>query len=310
MSHPTRVNVIVNPTAGAGKAGRSWPLIANILSIIYPDMIVHTTESPGHASELAANAIENGADLIIAVGGDGTLNEVVNGFFDIDGELLSETAQLSMIAAATGGDVIRSFDISRDWMQTIPEFPETEPSPVDVGLAKMTSEDGKLIHRYFLNVSSIGCRAERSRFRSLIPADFFYKIQALMEMRRVPKAQLQLVVDGTHLEPQQLTRLVVANGRYFGGGLQVAPHADPRDGLLELMTLDAAGAGELRKILAMMSRNQHLEHPKVAMHQGKKITIKPVSADQPPVYVEVDGEPVGQLPATFEILPGKLQLRM
>jgi len=304
-----RPYAVVNPRAALGKSRRLWPALYLELSRTLGVFPWDWTERPLHASTLVRNALGEGCDLIISVGGDGTLNEVVNGFFDQQTSL-SRQAALAVIPCGSGGDFRRSLGFDGSVRSALAAVLASDSREVDVGRLSYRSFSGEPADRFFINIASLGLSARVAHLVCRQPSYlggsgrfFLATLQALLSHRN---QHVNLEVDGEPLPPQILNTAAVANGRFFGGGMQIAPRALIDDGLLDLVVLGAVGLRDFFLWGPRLYQGRHLSHP--CIHCRKVATVSATGAVS--VMVEVDGEPIGTLPTTFSLLPRALRLRV
>jgi YegS/Rv2252/BmrU family lipid kinase len=300
--------IIVNPAAGGGKAGREWPSISTQLTTAGLKHEAVFTQGGGDATVMCRDALQRGVRRVIVVGGDGTLNETANGFFDENGVPSRPIAQASLgiIPLGTGSDFARSLGIKRG-ARAIPTLLGGVTVPIDVGLVTRTLPNGHDEQRIFVNVADVGIGAETARRvneggKRLGPA-LSYLVGAVQAINRYHPSLASITVDDAPGIEQLASIIVVANLRYFGGGMQVAPRASYEDGLFDLLWV--GGASKRRLMFDLLPRvyaGKHLGHPQVNMRRASRISIM----CQPPLPLEVDGEPFGTTPATFTLVPGIL----
>jgi diacylglycerol kinase (ATP) len=270
-------------------------------------MKVCFTEGPGHATALARELICSGHERIVAVGGDGTLNEVLNGLLE-QGPPVSTEASLAFIPIGTGCDFRRSIGI-RTPEDAVKVLRKGRPMPMDVGRIRFLDHAGTERARYFANMASFGmggevARRSRNRFRHLGgKAAFLYA--TLEVFLRYRAKTVQLTLDGA--EPATtytITNIAVGNGRYHGGGMHVCPLAQVDDGVLEITVIDALGLWQLaRDLRVLYSRNLYV-NPKA--HHFRAVEIRATARER--VFIEVDGESLGTLPAEITLLPSAVRL--
>ncbi|MBU6444088.1 MAG: diacylglycerol kinase family lipid kinase [Alphaproteobacteria bacterium] len=307
--------VVVNLRSGGGRTAREWPFIEKSLKTLYPGMAVAITGHPGQATTLVRAALSEGHEEIIAVGGDGTINEAVNGFFDANG-LIAPDAVLSFVTSGTGGDLRKSFGIEAGPEAALARLKNARARRIDIGRVSCLSRQGEPVVRYFANIASIGLsgvivdKVNRARIAKLFGGSFAFAFHSALAMLSYRERPVRLRIDQHYDEITAVSTLAVANGQYFGGGMRVAPHAQPDDGVFDIIVM---GGTTKRKALADMKliySGEHLKNPAVRELRGLKVTAAPVAeTGGHPVLIEVDGESAGQLPATFEILPRALVLR-
>lgn len=307
-SDDLHTRVIVNATAGGGRAGARWPHIQQKLERQIGAFSFAFTEGPGHATELTRVALRGPYKRIIAVGGDGTLNEVVNGFFE-DETPIRPDAVLTPISCGTGGDFRRSLDPSA-------AFPTLTPSrirPVDVGRLTYTGDHGTRTTRHFINIASFGMggavdrAVQRVPMRSRIGGRAAYFLAIARTLIRYRNQPVVLQIDGDAKGPFTIRNVAVANGRHFGGGLPIAPDARPDDGQLDIVVLGDMSRTDLIRNARHFYAGSHLTLERTATFRGR--TVEAIPLGDAPVLLDVDGEPLGRLPATFSIRPRALRIQ-
>lgn len=290
---------VVNPAAGEGKTSRIWSTTKDRFVRLGLRFEFAETTRRGEATELARRAVLDGWPLVVAVGGDGTVNEVLNGLAGAE-----PAATLGIVNTGRGKDCCRNLGLpSRPSFQAA-RLLEGEDIPVDLGVVRWP--DGR--QRYFVNALGAGFdaavaeRAQRARGSGTIPY-LFAVLGTLRAHRAVPSTIL--VNQGFH-SSGPITAAVIANGPYYGGGMKIAPSADPRDGLLDLVLLGDLSRGELLRWLPTVYRGGHLANPKVTTARGRTVSIEAPT----PLLVHVDGELCGETPVQVSIRPGALRLRV
>ncbi len=295
--------VIVNPTAGAGKTGREWPRIMDIFKGQGLRFEHHLTEAPGHAIELAREAAENGHKLVVSVGGDGTINEIVNGLY-ASGNLSDAT--LGIISTGTGGDYIRTVGIPRRYEDACRCLLQTKRLAVDLGVVEY-SRDGNREERLFVNFAGMGFDAEIVRRTTqqfkYLGSLTSYLLGTLTTLVSYRNRDISLTIDGESVDCRVCT-VVMNNGKYGGGGMFAAPHASLDDGLLDVMIVGDLTKPDLLWSLPRIYKGTHLTHPKVTIKKAKEIEIQ----SSQPMQLQADGELLGQVPASFRLLPMALKV--
>lgn len=297
---------IVNERAGAGAMADLFRRLEHDLEAALGPFDVAFTDHPGHATALAREALVEGYTRVLVGGGDGTANEVVNGFFDPDAAPYAARARLGLISGGTGGDFRKTLGL-RTREDALRALVADVARPTDVGRLTYRGPDGADVTRHFLNIASFGLSGETDRF---IPAfkrlggKAAYVGATLRALWGWSNPRVRLTVDGAPSFDGPACTVAVANGRYFGGGMMVCPDAEPDDGLFTVGILGDLGRLELVAQTGKIYSGRHVAHPKVLM-----LTARDVYAESDsPVYLDVDGEALGQLPARFELLPGALML--
>lgn len=300
---PQYAKVIVNPVAGAGRTGRLWPQIMGLFKkhgILFEHDV---TEAPGHAIELARDAAGKGYGMVVSVGGDGTINEIVNGLYAAGN--ISE-ALLGIISTGTGGDYIRTIGIPRRYEDACRCFLQPKKRTVDLGIVEYAS-NGRRAERLFVNFAGLGFDAEIVRrttqqFKALgsLPS---YLLGTLTTLVSYVNRDISIIVDG-HAEDRRVCTVIMNNGKYGGGGMFTAPHADLADGLLDVLIVGDLSKPDLLRSLPRIYKGTHLTHPKVAMKKAKEIEVR--SAQK--MHLQADGELLGEVPARFRVLPSVLNV--
>ncbi|HZO90356.1 MAG TPA: diacylglycerol kinase family protein [Chthonomonadaceae bacterium] len=290
-----RAVIILNPVAGRGQGARRRAELERLLIEIAANSSVEwsliPTQAPGHASALAAEAAAQGAEVIAAAGGDGTLGEVVNG-------LAGTGARLGVLPMGTGNDFARSLGLGTDLREAVHALFFGSARSVDLGRTQ---------GRWFINVAGCGfdaAVAERVNrgFRSLrgTPAYIAAVLQSLLTFR---PAAMRLTADGQTHELRAMM-CTVANAPTYGGGMRIAPEAQIDDGLFDICLLADAGRIELLLAFPRVFRGTHVTHPKVTMLRARHIHIE----CDPPLPALVDGEVVGTTPAEFTLTPRAIEV--
>ena len=307
--------VVVNPRSGGGRTGREWPQIERALLDAYPGMRAAMTRARGDATMLVRTALDEGYQEIVAVGGDGTINEAVNSFFDAEGSIAPD-AVLGFVTSGTGGDFRKTFGIAPGYAAAIARLKEAKPKPIDVGRVSCLTRDGQPTVRYFANIASVGLSGvivdsvNRARIAKLFGGQFAFAFHSALGMLTYRDQTVRIRVDGAYDEIAAISTLAVANGQFFGGGMRVAPHAIPDDGLFDVIIMGGTSKRQALADMKLLYTGDHLKNPSVRALRGTKVVAAPVAETMGrPVFVEVDGESAGRLPATFEILPRALNLR-
>ncbi|MFC1930800.1 diacylglycerol/lipid kinase family protein [Chloroflexota bacterium] len=295
--------LIVNPMAGARRTAKKWPQIMALLKSIGLDFQHDWTEAPGHARELAQTAVKKGSELVVSVGGDGTVNEVANGLYDSGN---TADVMLGIISTGTGCDYIRTVGIPRACQEACQCLASPRKLAVDVGLVEYIS-NGQTMKRLFVNFAGLGfdteiVRATTQRFKALSSKPS-YLLGLLTTLLSYRNKKISLIVDGEKIEKKVCT-VLINNGRYGGGGMFTAPEAELTDGLLDTLIIGDLSKLDLLWSLPRVYRGTHLTHPKVTLKKAKEIEIN--SAE--PLFLQADGELLGELPARFRVLPATLNL--
>ncbi|MYB53260.1 MAG: diacylglycerol kinase family lipid kinase [Acidobacteriia bacterium] len=298
--------VILNPKAGSGRSLRTWPRLQPLLEGRLGPVEALFTEAPGHATELARGALESGADLVVAIGGDGTLNEVVNGFLT-DGRAVSEQAAVALLPLGTGGDFKRSAALPEISDEVIKEIAERELRRVDVCLARFHSYDGKPLERYFVNGAGFGLGGEvaisaKNNFLTRYSGTGAFLWATAVSFLTYRARTVRLAFDeGTALETS-IMEVALGNGQSQGGGMQVCPRARLDSGSVDVSVIRKAGFFEFLAALPYLYSGRIYSHPKCDFFRARRV----VAESDEEVSIQVDGEAVGTLPLEVETVPGAI----
>jgi len=302
--------VIVNPNSQGGKLGKRWPELADVLQRQFPFDDVHT-ERPGHATELVREALKAGAERIVAIGGDGTVNEVVNGFFE-DGKPFAPHASFALIPFGTGGDFRRTLAMPIETADAAKVIAANHTQAIDVGRLDFVATNGQKTTRMFANIASFGVSGVVDRLVNESGKKLGRLSFALATARATwsyKNQRVQLTFDGdTHGRIEAtINTVAVANGKFFGGAMKVAPNAELDDGQFDVIAMGDFGFADLVKSGRRLYQGTHLGMAKVSSRRAKLVEAEPVDPSAV-VELDVDGEPLGRLPARFELLPGALKV--
>jgi YegS/Rv2252/BmrU family lipid kinase len=305
------LRVILNPTAGSGGAARKRSVIIAALTRQGVPPEVRETKGPGDAGRLIREARRDGVDCAVLVGGDGTLNDAAQGYLEPDGTVAAGPA-LGLVPSGTGGDFRRTFGLTDSIEAAAERILLSSPRPLDLGLLSLTSHDGQRVQRAFLNITSFGIGGLTDRIVNSSPkwmggkaAFFLGTLRAMAVYRNQP---VRVRVDGELVLESPIFNVALANGRYFGGGMMIAPDADPSDGLLDVVALGDMSKLESALLSQHVYEGKHLDRTGVSVARGKVVEAEPLAAGTE-VLVDMDGETPGRLPLRAELAPGALRLR-
>ncbi|MEZ5400253.1 MAG: diacylglycerol kinase family lipid kinase [Bryobacteraceae bacterium] len=295
---------IVNPTSGGGRAGREW---ASIAARLDDGVETHFTKAPGDATGIVRDRLARGVRRIVAVGGDGTVNEVINGFFEAGRAILGD-AELAVIPIGTGGDFRRTLGISGidDALALLQSG--APATPADAGHVAYRTRAGQTADRYFANLVSFGMGGEvAARAKNFFQvfggkAAFMYSTVEVALAYRARKVALR--VDDEDCGEHSILNVAVGNGRYHGGGMHVCPRAAIDDGAFDVTVIAGMPLPQLVRDMPVLYSGDIYRHPKTQRFQGRRIE----AASEETVSIEVDGEPLGILPVTLDVLPAAFRL--
>lgn len=308
-----RTRAVVNPHSWGDRTGVVWPTLQTKLRRAIGPVQSVFTDAPLAAMRLTRQALKEGMQQIIAVGGDGTINEVVNGFFE-DGKLINPEALLACLTSGTGADFRRVFNMPDGIEAQIDRLALSEIRTIDLGKLTFIDNDGREAVRYFDNIASFGLsgatdqavnRLKLGKKFSGKTAFFWGMLKALATYRNQP---VRIQIDDVFDEVMDVRTAAICNGQYFGGGMHMAPHAQPDDGLFDIIVVADIGTFGLLRRVGSLYKGEHLKYEQVKSFRGRKIVATPAPGAGD-VLLDVDGEAPGRLPATFEIIPKAINLR-
>jgi YegS/Rv2252/BmrU family lipid kinase len=338
----TETVLIVNPNSCGGSTGNNWESLYNQIKEIFgenPEVVF--SQKSGDGTTLTRDFLGKGFKKIIALGGDGTINEVANGFFD---ELrlgnntsndkttstlpilkpINPEATMGLVPAGTRNIIAKSLDLPDGIVECCQRFVNAKQQKIDVIAALITTateapttsanDHPKVTTRIFLNAAEIGVGAEiinrSKKIRDKIKSRFISTISSVIAT--LPNYESNLcevyVDDGRQKLLSKMTMGVVANGRYLGGGFKAAPNANISDGLLDITILKNSGSFKMLDGFVSMKGDKGYmqENNDIFYMQAKKVSIKSKERN---ITVTIDGEPIGILPSTFQIYPNALNVK-
>ena len=308
---PPRTLLVVNPRSQNGTLGRRWPKVRQQVRRHLGSFEEAFTEGPMDATRITREALQDGVDVVVAIGGDGTINEVANGFFE-DGVAIRPEASMGILPFGTGGDFRKSVGVPKDIDKAAAILARFETKRIDLGRLDYTTREGGTGQRIFINIASFGISGEideevNSSSKRLGGRLSFMLATAKVGMRFKGK-RVRVVFDGneeTSLETN-ISTIAVANGQYFGGGMQVAPNAAVDDGRFDVVAIGEMGTLESMWKGRHLYSGTHLNLENVS--ERRATTVYAESVDGQDVVLDVDGEVPGLLPATFTVMPEALSL--
>ena len=296
------IKIIVNPVAGNGRVGKGWPRIAQLLRERRVPFSHDLTEGIGHAMELTREAIAEGYRTLIVNGGDGTLNEVLNGMV-VAGAVEAGLA-LGAIAGGTASDFVRTLGIPFDDQTSCDRIVAGRGRLIDVGKIVYGSGE-KQSTRHFLNVAGVGFDGEvaerTNRSSKALGGTIPYLTSLLATLFTYRNKHVEVSLDDQSFS-QCVNSVIVCNGRYFGGGMYVGPDALLDDGIFDVIVLGDLGKLEFLANVPKVYKGTHLSHPKVSSFRSKEIRV--ISRER--MFIQADGELIGEAPVVFGMIPGGL----
>jgi YegS/Rv2252/BmrU family lipid kinase len=327
--------VIVNPNSCSGLTGKNWDsLYASIKQILGENLKVVKSKRPGDGTTIARKYLKRGFRSIVAIGGDGTLNEVANGFFEeehaVPGDpaigrarhlaaaslkTINPDAVMAVVPCGTRNVLAKSLGLPEGVVECCSVFSSGAPKKIDVIVADVTNEDNSTARRILLNAAEIGLGAEiidrSKKVRKAVNSRLLSTVAGIIATVPTYQSNMCEISLGTGRGRKRIvtnmTMAMVSNGKFLGGGFKAAPKADMADGLLDVVVLKDSGSLKVLDELVNMKEGDYNEEDKIFYYQARKVTIKSKERN---VTVTVDGEPIGMLPATFEVLPSALTIKM
>lgn len=286
-----KICFIVNPTAGKGKGKKTAQKLQEYIKDLQVSYEIRYTEREKEAEAIARRAAQEGFKKIVAVGGDGTVYEVLNGMMGMD-------ATLGVIPAGTGNDFARTMNISQDIREALQIILEGKESHIDCGQAN---------GRYFINVASIGLDAEivkeTETIKRYISGTTAYIIGVLKTLLKFKHSSLQIEVDG-QIENKDIMLVAVANGRYYGGGMKIAPMADVKDGVFDICIIHRISKWKILRLFPTIFSGKHIHVKEVKLYKGKNIKINGSQT----MRLNLDGDIIGNTPVEFKLIPQALKV--
>jgi len=297
---------VINPNAGNGKGHKDWDRIAGLLSGENIPFTGHLTQHKGDAIRLATEAIEAGYRKFIAVGGDGTLNEIVNGIF-LQDTVPTKNISVGMIPVGTGNDWGRMFGIPLVYEGAVKVIRDNKLLLHDIGTIIYFSGNEQK-KRYFINIAGIGFESlvvkktnkQKDKGRSSNAIYFFNLLSSLIAYT---KTNASIIIDGKVIKCKVFS-INVGNGRYCGGGMRQTPDARPDDGLLDITIIKEMGRIEIIRNLKILYDGTILSHPKVDGYRSNNLRVETEAL----LYAEADGESLGHTPVEFGIIPSAVNI--
>jgi len=303
---------VVNPNSSNGRTGRQWRRIAAHLEEAVGPFAHAFTEGPLHATQLTRQALRDGYEMVVSVGGDGTHNEVVNGFFE-NRAPIAPSAVFGIIPCGTGGDLRKTANIPRPLDQAAMKLWGKTCKAVDVGVMRCIGFDGQPSERLFINITSFGIGGEVDRnvntTTKVLGGFASFLIASAKAVATYKNKAVEIEVDGRQLGTRNVFMAAACNGQFFGGGMWVAPHALMDDGFFDIVIEEDVTLLEALLDNPKIYKGRHLLSPKVSWLRGKKLVARP-SPPELEVLIDMDGETPGKLPIEIELLESALRLKM
>ena len=300
--------VVINPASGGGLAGKRWPKIAAALEREGIKFVHSFTEKAGDATELTRHYLQEGYELIISVGGDGTNNEVINGFFH-EGRGVRESAAVGFISTGTGSDLIRTLGIPKDFNGAVAHLIKSPTRDVDVGRIAYTNNQGIPESRYFINIAGLGLDGDTvgrvNRTSKALGGFISFLWGTVVSLLLYRNKEMTVTVDDNLVCEGKITTAIIGNGCYFGGGMKIAPESRMDDGLFDVVILEGLSKIDLLLNLPGVYKGKHMGNPKIIFLRGNNISV--TSPEEP--LLNLDGEQPGRAPVEIELLPGAIKIK-
>ncbi|MCJ7612024.1 MAG: diacylglycerol kinase family lipid kinase [Candidatus Aminicenantes bacterium] len=308
MTTPAK-HIILNPASAAGKTGRRQDeIVALFERVVGGEYSLCITRRPGEATDSSKKALGDGAELIVAVGGDGTIQEVVNGFFS-GGRLISPRASLGIINAGTGHGFAQSLGLPEDLERQMRVAAGRTCRLIDVGWARFMNGGAKPVERYFINECQAGIGGEVVRRvgagRKQFGGALAFGLTSAAAALNAPSRPVTVQVDDEPARTHKLIGIVMANGGRMAGGMNLTPSADLSDGLLDILLIHEQSRFERLRNFPKIYSGKHVGLASFSYRRGRRISVS--SAETIPF--EADGELWGTVPCRVEVLPGLLRVK-
>lgn len=287
--------IIANPAAGT--AGAKLDPLRELVAG-RTDVQFHETAGPGDARRLAAEAAAAGVELVMAAGGDGTINEVIQGL-----AAAPSRPRLGLLPLGTGNDLARTLGISADPAEALAIAMGSDERALDLFRAEMSGEI-----RYGINMAAGGFSGQVDEVLTeemkATWGPLAYVRSAVSVLPDLTGYDTAIAWDDGELERSEVFNIIIANGRTCAGGMRVAPEADPADGLLDVVVVRYGSLLDLARIGAKLLAGDYLESDGVSLRRARRLRV----ASRPGMWFNVDGELIGNTPVTFEVMPGALRV--
>lgn len=300
---------IVNPKAGGGRTERLWPSLAARIERVWKKCHCVFTQKPGDATRHARLAAEKGQPWVVAVGGDGTVHEVVNGLMQAE-ETRRERLRLGIVSMGSGDDFIKSLGLPKDPFEAIGVLERGGLRPIDLLQVDFLNHHKKKESRYCMNLADFGLGGKVMQKVNAsskpLGSKLTYFVHAIATFFTFRHFSAVLETEERNYHFHQLIMGMVANGKYFGSGMCVAPEAEVDDGWMDVILVEKMGIPRFLGMLPQVYKKQQVSNESVFRIRAKALHVQPTSTK--PVYIELDGEQPGTLPASFKLLPKALRV--
>jgi YegS/Rv2252/BmrU family lipid kinase len=297
---------LVNPASGNGATGKRWPALQRQAADFGLDGHVELSTRPGGLAELARSAADEGAELVVAVGGDGTVHEVANGLMRSQRRPLPE---LGILARGTGDDFVRALGIPTADIDALTVLRDGRARDLDVGNVTYRTAAGAQAHSYFVSMAGVGMSGAVARRLNTTSKRLGGKVAGLVAtfavFSRWRNVDLHVTVGGEQRDGR-MEDVLVGNTEFHNGGMRLCPGARPDDGAFDVLLIGDVTKAELVRVLPKLYKGTHLPHPKAEVLRGATVSVE----SSTPLPIELDGEQPGTTPVRFEVVPGELRVRV
>ncbi len=309
MADYFKSKIIVNPKSANGRTLKQWPRIEAAIREQLPEFDHEFTKGPRDAVRIVSDSLKSGYEMIICIGGDGTINETVNGFFE-NGKPIKDNAVLGILCMGTGCDFIKTAGIPKDFNEAVRYLAGRATQACDVGRISLKNHEDKIEEHYFINITDFGMggdvvyrvnntskilRGKLSFLWGMIRSQMHYRNQTV-----------RIEVDGKPIGERKIKNVIVANGQYFGGGMRIAKDARIDDGVFDVIIMGDITFIESLRWAPRMYKGEIIDFKeKVEYFHAKQ--VKAVSDER--VMIDMDGEQPGMLPITLTIMPSAIRLK-
>lgn len=305
------IHLIINPKSAGGSAGSRWQEIESLLKKNnMPKYSFQVTGKQGDASLFAKQATEEGVKTIVVVGGDGTISEVVNGYCSVDNS--SQNTSIVILNMGTGGDFCRTLGVPSDPNLSIQKIFDGKEVLIDVGKIQYTTMDGERKDRFFNNIVGCGMAGkvvyDVNRSTKKFGA-FSYYLGALGNLFNYKNKEIKVKFDNYFEQTISIVTLAVCNGQFFGGGMQINPEAQLTDGLFNITVIENWSLLEKMIQSSKLYNGTILNCKNVLSYQAKKVLVEPIDPNDQ-IFIDSDGEDIGIVPFTAEILPSRVRFKI
>ena len=301
---------VVNPRSANGATLRMFERMRGRFASALGEIEVCLTTAPHHATVLARDAVRAGAKAVVSVGGDGTNNEVIHGFFEEDGTAIGTQTALGVVTSGTGGDFRRSFGWQLDPLADLQRLQRFSTKRIDLGRVSCRDPQGKMKHHLFLNISSLGVSGEVAdrvnNSSKALGAKISFLLGTVQTMLGYQPKRVRIRFDQGAWQERLITLVAVANGQFFGGGMQIAPGAHVDDGFFDVVVVEGGGLGFFARHGMKLYSGKHIGMPEVHVQRCQSVEVEPLEGQN--VVVDLDGESPGTAPAEYQIIPGAISL--